>query len=220
MFLQQITTLLNSSDPQNRMRGITELRGHSAEDAVPLLKLRMFDSEFLIRSFVAMGLGHKKTEEGYEALLDIIARETDMNVIAEAANSLAMYGDRALPHLEAVFKQHPHWLVRQSIFAALEDFDCPALLLELCQIGYEGEDPVVRQISVAVLQKLAGTPWQEDAIALLLKAADAEDGLVRAEVAQALRYFSGSQAEAALNKLRGDADYRVIGATLEGLLQL
>lgn len=220
MFLQQISTLLDSSDPQQRMRGIRELRNHSPGDAVPLLKRQMFDSEFIIRSFVAMGLGYKQTEEGYDALLDIIARETDPNVIAEAANSLAKYGDRALPHLGSIFKQHSHWLVRLSILAALEDFDCPALLLELCHIGYEDEDSSIKQISIAGLRKLADTSREPEAIALLLQASEAEDGLLRAEAARTLRCFKGSEAETALHRLRNDADHRVIGATLEGLLQL
>ncbi|WP_017325179.1 HEAT repeat domain-containing protein [Synechococcus sp. PCC 7336] len=218
MYLHQIATLLESSDPQQRMKGITELRHHPPADAVPLLKQRMFDKEFLIRSFVAMGLGYKQTEDGFAALLDIVARETDSNVIAEAANSLAKYGDRALPHLEEIFEQHPHWLVRQSIFAALEEFTCPAVLLKLCRAGYEGDDLVVKQVALTCLQNLYDTPYRAEALAILLQAANAEDGDVRAQSARILRYFDDPAAKAALEKLRKDLDFRVIGATLEGLV--
>ena len=218
MHLQKIATLLESSDPQQRMKGITELRNHPPADAVPLLKQSMFDTEFLIRSFVAMGLGYKQTEEGYEALLNIVARETDSNVIAEAANSLAKYGDRALPLLKDIFLQHPHWLVRQSIFAALEDFDCPDLLLELCRAGYNGDDRVVKHVAVSLLQKLSAPPYGADALDILLEAANDEDGFVRAQAARTLRSFDDPKAEAALSKLRADTDSRVVRAILEGLV--
>lgn len=218
MDLQQIATLLESPDPQERMRGITNLREHPPVDAVPLLKQKMFDREFTIRSFVAAGLGHKQTEEGYEALRTIVANETDSNVIAEAANSLAKYGDRALPILEDIFEQHPHWLVRQSIFAALEDFDCPHLLLKLCRSGYNGDDCVVKHAAVSLLQQLSDSPYGEDALDILLQAASDEDGFVRARAARTLRSFDDPKAEAALSTLRADTDSRVVRAILEGLV--
>jgi HEAT repeat protein len=121
MNLQQIQSFIESPDPQTRMRAITELRHHEPAVVVPLLKRRMYDQKFLIRSFVAMGLGYKRNDEAFEALLDIIKSETDHNVIAEAANSLAKFGSPAIPYLVSVFEQKSHWLIRQSIFAALED---------------------------------------------------------------------------------------------------
>ena len=218
MYLQQIATLLESSDPQQRMKGIVELRHHPSTDAVPLLKRQMFDGEFLIRSFVAMGLGHKQTEEGFAALLELIARETDSNVIAEAANSLSKYGERALPHLRVIFKAHPHWLVRQSIFAALEPFDCPAILLELCQLGYEDSDPVVKHAALACLKDLNAADERDGALAVLLRASTDPDGFIRAQAARSLGYFDSPEARAAREKLRQDVDPRVIGATLEKLI--
>ncbi|MEM9360920.1 MAG: HEAT repeat domain-containing protein [Pseudomonadota bacterium] len=200
------------------MKGIVELRSHPPVDAVPLLKQNMFDKEFMIRSFVATGLGHKQTEEGYEALKTIVANETDSNVIAEASNSLAKYGDRALPILEDIFEQHPHWLVRQSIFAALEDFDCPHLLLRLCRTGYSGDDRVVKHSAVSLLQQLSDSPYSEEALDILLQAASDEDGFVRARAARTLRSFDDQKAEAALSKLRTDTDSRVARAILEGLV--
>ena len=57
MDLQQIQIYLQSDNPQDRMKGITALRNHEPEDVVPLLKQRIHDQEFMVRSFVAMGLG-------------------------------------------------------------------------------------------------------------------------------------------------------------------
>ncbi|WP_235071153.1 HEAT repeat domain-containing protein [Leptolyngbya sp. Heron Island J] len=61
---------------------------------VPLLKQNIYDKELLIRYFVAMGLGAKRNDEGFEALLNIIGHEDAPNVVAEAANSLANMGLR------------------------------------------------------------------------------------------------------------------------------
>lgn len=218
MRLQEIDSLLGSSNPQKRMQGIVELRHHSPADAVPLLKQRMFDKEFTIRSLVAMGLGYKQTEEGFAALLDIIAGERDPNVIAEAANSLSRYGDRSLPRLESIFEQHSHWLVRQSIFAVIADFDCPALLLKLCRIGYQGDDLTVKGAALTCLQQLSETSLGAAALVILLHATGSDSWFLRAQAARTLRHFDDPAAKAALETLRQDPDHRVVGAILEGLL--
>ncbi|WP_235006711.1 hypothetical protein [Calothrix rhizosoleniae] len=49
MELHQIENNLNSSDPQNRIKAITELRHYEPDLVVPLLKGRMYDQEFVIR---------------------------------------------------------------------------------------------------------------------------------------------------------------------------
>ena len=218
MELHQIETYIDSPDPQNRMKAITELRKYEPDLVVPLLKRRMFDQEFVIRSFVAMGLGFKRTDEAFELLLDLIEQERDYNVRAEAASSLAKYGEGAIPHLVKLFKQDSNWLIRYSILAAIDLTNYPELLLDLCVVGLKGEDPVVRQAALASLEKLAKTPQEDLALELLLATAKSEQGEIRAQVARVLRYFEDPKAQTALKNLRQDADYRVVGATLEGLV--
>ncbi|MDJ0798564.1 MAG: HEAT repeat domain-containing protein [Calothrix sp. MO_167.B12] len=219
MELQQIETYLNSPDAQNRMKAIVELRHHNPEVVVPLLKQRMHDKEFMIRSYVAMGFGYKQTEEGFQALLDIIANEKDPNVRAEAANSLSKYGlERALPHLEELFEQESHWLVRQSIFAVMEEMINPETLLKMCQIGLQGQDPLVKQTAIANLGRLSETPQAETALEMLFPLAVSDVWHIRAKVAKALRKFDSPEAQAALMELRQDQDHRVVAATLEGSL--
>ena len=144
MDLHQIETLLDSPNPQSRMRGITELRHHEADAVVPLLKRQINDKEFMIRSFAAMGLGFKRNDEGFETLLSIIEHEADPNVVAEAANSLSKFGSQSLDYLVAIFEQNPHWLVRLSILAVLEDLDGSEVVLKLCRLGFKDEDLTVR----------------------------------------------------------------------------
>ena len=218
MELHQIETYLDNPNPQNRMKAITELRHYEPDVVVPLLKRRMYDREFLIRSFVAMGLGNKQTEEAFELLLDLIEHDSDYNVRAEAANSLSKYGERAIPHLVKLFHKDSHWLERQSIFAALELTKHPEILLELSIAGLEGDDRVVKLTALANLGQLAKTPQGSSALELLLRCADSSEGLLRAQVARVLRHFDDPRAQAALMKLRQDSDYRVVRATLEGLV--
>lgn len=217
MELHQIEACLASPDPQNRMKAMVELRNHAPEVVVPLLKQRIHDQEFIVRSFVAIGLGNKQTEEGFEALLSLIQTEPDANVVAEAANSLEKFGERAIPHLIQLFKHNAHWLVRQSIFAALEGAQ-PEVLLQLCRWGWEGEDLVVKCNAIATLGQLRGTPQESAALTILLEAAIADADLVRVQVARTLKGFEDPRAKAALAKLRQDPNLRVVGATLESLL--
>ena len=218
MELHQIETYIDSPNPENRMKAITELRNYEPNLVVPLLKRRMYDQEFVVRSFVAMGLGYKQTDEGFELLLDLIEHDRDYNVRAEAANSLAKYGEEATPHLVKLFKKDTHWLVRYSIFAAIELTNHPEILLELSVLGLRGDDPIVKQTAIACLGQLAKTPQESIALELLLSAANTEQGAIRAQVARVLRYFDEPRAQATLIRLRQDSDYRVVGATLEGLV--
>ncbi|NEQ54603.1 MAG: HEAT repeat domain-containing protein [Leptolyngbya sp. SIO3F4] len=218
MQLPQIESFLDSPNPQLRMRAITELRSHEPAVVVPLLRRRMYDEKFLVRSFVAMGLGYKRNDEAFAALLNIIERERDHNVIAEAANSLSKFGPQAIPHLVKIFEENPHWLVRQSIFAALEDLDDPDILLKLCLLGFQGEDITVRMSALVNLRRLKETPRLPEALDIALQAAADSHGLVRASAARTLRHFGGSKAQDILAKLQQDSDYRVVRAVLEGLL--
>ncbi|MEM9152843.1 MAG: HEAT repeat domain-containing protein [Cyanobacteria bacterium P01_F01_bin.3] len=218
MKLEEIKDCIDSSDPQDRMRAITELRHYEPELAVPLLKKRVQDQELIIRSFAIMGLGVKRTDEAFELLLNIIQQDDDPNIRAEAANSLGSYGARAIPHLVELFRNESHWLVRQSIYAVINLSQHPDLLLELAIIGLQSNDLVVKQVSVSNLAQLADTPEAAKALELLLPAAKSKQTEVRIQAARALAQFDNSQARAALEELRDDADHRVIGATLEKLL--
>ena len=218
MGIQQIELFLKSPNPQNRMNAITELRHHEPSMVVPLLKRSMYDKELLIRSFVAMGLGTKRNDEGFEALLNIIKYENDPNVIAEAANSLAKFGPQALPHLATLFEQNSHWLIRQSIFPVLDYPESFEALIKLCRLGYQDKDLTVKLTAITNLEKLKGTAQASEALEILLQAATDKNAFIRAKVARLLMYFDAPQSQAALAELRQDSDYRVIKVFLEELL--
>lgn len=218
MELQQLQAYLNSADSQNRLKALVELRKYDSDVAVPLLISKMQDQEFIIRSFVAMGLGRKQTADSYAALLELIQFDKDPNVRAEAANSLSFYGDSSIPHLVALFHNDQNWLVRKSIFAAMGELNAPKELYQLCLEGIKDKDPTIQETSVDGLTLLTKTTKREEALNQLLSLVDHKSWRVRARVAKSLSQFNTPEAERALNELKQDQDHRVVAAVLETLL--
>lgn len=218
MDIELIKTYLQDSDPQKRMKAIFELRQHDKEVAVPLLVATMNDDEFMVRSFVAMGLRRTQTDESFTRLLEMMKGDRDPNVRAEAANSLSYYGEVSVPHLLSMFKEDAHWLVRRSILAAFVDLNVPAQLLEVARIGIAGDDLSIRESSIDCLGILSGTGQKEQALSELLSLVDNESWRIRWRVAKALSRFDKPSAKKALEKLKEDPDHRVVGAVLEGLV--
>ena len=218
MNLDQIKAFLASSNPQERMKAVRELKDYQPDVAVPLLKTKIKDKEFLVRSFVAMGLGKKQNAESFAALLEMTKFDSDPNVRAEAANSLSYYGTVSASHLSLMFERDDHWLVRRSIIAALADLDCPEEFWEICLLGLEGEDDTVRASCINCLSRFANTDKQEIALEKLLSWSENEWWQTRVQVAKSLAKFNHPQARETLNKLREDEDHRVVAAVLESLV--
>ncbi len=218
MELSDLEAFLDDPNPQLRRKAMTALRQYDPEQAVPLLKRHMYDEQFSLRSFVASGLGHKRNGEAFEALLTLISRETDHNVIAEAANSLSKFGPPALPHLVEIYEKNSNWLIRLSIFAVIGEFKSPETLLHFCTLGLQGEDLIVKRAALSNLKQLKEAPQRAEALEIACQAATDNHAFIRAAAAKALRYLGGAQAEAALGELRQDPDVSVVKAVLEGLL--
>lgn len=219
MELHQIQTALNSSNSQDRLKAVTALKDHSSEDAVPLLMSKINDPDFLVRSFVAMGLGRKQSPDSFPALLELLKRDPDPNVRSEAANSLSYAGQVAISHLVIAFHQDDHWLLRRSIIAALADLGHPEALLEVCLCGLDGDDLTVTEASIEGLACLANTHQQEAALQTLLPLSASPQWRIRRKVAWALQTFENSEAaQEALQTLSQDEDHRVVAALLENRL--
>lgn len=220
MEIRQIESYLNSPHSQQRLKGLTELRHYDNAVAVPLLVRLIHDPEFIVRSFVAMGLGRKQSPESFAALLLLIKQDQDYNVRAEAANSLAKYGKVASPYLVEMFRWDDHWLVRRSILAAMTQVPDPGALLALCQCGLTGSDQSVQEASLESLAFLAGTDQHHEALQQLLAYVNHQQPEMRVCVAHALQSFPDSPGKAALNYLQKDEDHRVVAAALEGSITL
>lgn len=218
MEINEIEAYLKSPDSQQRLKAIAELKNYNSEVAVPLLLSKIKDREFLVRSFVAMGLGKKQTAESFAALLELMKFDRDPNVRAEAANSLSLFGTVSASHLVLLFHQDEHWLVRRSILAALFEMNCPEELFEVCACGIEGEDLTVRETSIDGFGFLADSEKKDAALEQLLKQVKANWWRLRVRVARALGHFDRQEATDALIQLRQDEDHRVVGAALEALV--
>ena len=215
MDLSQIKIKLDSQDLHDRLKGVRALKEYEADIAIPLLMKMKQDEQFLVRSFVAMGLGAKKTAESFSALLEMVKCDRDTNVRAEASNSLSLFGKVAIPHLQQTFHQDDNWLVRLSILGALMELDCPDEVFDVCLCGMLGDDEGVRESCVSCLGHLLNTPKKDDALIQLLKMVDDPSWRIRVRVAQQLTGFSHPQAQEALNQLQQDSDHRVVAAVLE-----
>ncbi len=194
MNIYEIETKLNDSDFQHRLKAISALKGYDPGVAVTLLVSKLHDPEFLVRSFVAMGLGKQKTPESFAALLEIMKFDNTPNVRAEAANSLSLFGTVAASHLVVTFYQDEHWLVRRSILAALVEMNCPYELFEVCNQAVNDEDPNVQESAVDALGSLNGTAQEAPALELLLKLVNAPSERLRTRVASTLQKFNSPQA--------------------------
>jgi HEAT repeat protein len=218
MDIHEIETTLNHTDFQYRLKAISALKDYDPGVAVPLLVGKLHDPEFLVRSFVAMGLGKQQTPESFAALLEMMKFDNTPNVRAEAANSLSLFGTVAASHLVCAFHQDDHWLVRRSILAALVEMNCPLELFEVCDRALSDEEPTVQESAVDALGSLTGTIQHSPALELLLTLVRVKSPRLRIRVAYALKHFNEPQAKQALAQLRQDEDSQVVGAALENLL--
>ena len=218
MNIQEIETALNSFDPTDRLKALTALRNYDASVAVPLLTSKLQDPAFLVRSFVAMGLGYNQTPESFTALLELMKRDRDPNVRAEAANSLSKVGQVAASHLVLAFHQDDHWLLRRSILAALCDMPCLEELFDVCVCGLNGEDPTVTEAAIDGFSLLADTSKSQEILQQLLPLVKSDEWRIRSRVVRALRKFDDEQAREAIACLMKDEDHRVVAAALEGSL--
>ncbi|MGC1305983.1 MAG: HEAT repeat domain-containing protein [Phormidesmis sp.] len=226
MDISEIKDLLASDNPQLRLRGLTALRDYDSETAVPLLVDQRQDSAFLVRSFVAMGLGRKRNDAAYATLLDMLGTETDSNVQAEIANSLGLYGKVSVDRLVALFYDNDNWLVRRSILAIMPELESPEQLLEIALEALKDGDQTTAQAGISTLGMLAETPQAATALDRLMPFLGDDNWRSRLTLAYALKPFRGAavnpelsnRAETALATLRQDSHHKVVAAALEALL--
>ncbi len=219
MNIAQIEANLKNPDFQYRLKAVTALKDYDSEIAVPILTNLLNDSEFLVRSFVAMALGKQQTAESFTALMQIMKLDNTPNVRAEAANSLSLFGRVSLSHLVLTFYQDDHWLVRRSILGAFVEMNCPEELIDICIEAFKGEDAGVAESAVDALATLANSTHHSAALSQLLPLVNHQSEHMRLRLAYALKRFDDSIARVALKELRQDSNHRVVGAALEDLLE-
>ncbi|MDJ0619403.1 MAG: HEAT repeat domain-containing protein [Calothrix sp. MO_192.B10] len=219
MELYKIEENLKNPDFQYRLKAVSALKDYESDVAVPLLTSKLRDREFLVRSFVAMGLGKQQTAESFAALMQMMKFDDNPNVRAEASNSLSLFGRVAASHLVLTFYKDEHWLVRRSILGALADLQCYEELFDVCLEALKGEDVTVKEAAVDAFGMLSGTTQHVLALSQLLLLTEHESERIRIHVASALKQFNEPPAKEALKQLRQDTNHRVVAAALEELLE-
>lgn len=193
MDLELIKQAIVSGDPSRSMPALVGLRAVEVEQAVPLLLLGLEQDVFMVRSLSCAGLGQKRNEVGWKALVEALRHDGDPNVRAEAANALVSHGvARAWPLVREAFERDGQWLVRCSILSALAEQPemGPAALLQLAKLAVADGDGSVRVGGTEILGRL------------VLEATD--PGITAA-------------ARELLVGLQQDGDHRVVAAALNGL---
>ena len=193
MDLDQLREAIVSGDPSRAMPALAALREASVEQAVPLLLLGLEQTMFMVRSLSCAGLGMKRNEAGWLALVQALEHDEDANVRAEAANALVSHSlQRAWPLLLPAFQRDSQWLLRCSILSAVAEHpEIPAEdLLQLARLAIADADGTVRVGGAEILGRLVHEGGEQP-------------------VAQ--------QARAELVALQQDGDHRVVAAALNGL---
>jgi HEAT repeat protein len=193
MDLDQLREAIVSGDPSRAMPALAALREVPVEQAVPLLLLGLEQSTFMVRSLSCAGLGVKRNEAGWLALVQALEHDEDANVRAEAANALVSHSlQRAWPLLLPAFQRDSQWLLRCSILSAVAEHpEIPAEdLLQLARLAIADADGTVRVGGAEILGRLVHEGGEQP-------------------VAQ--------QARAELVTLQQDSDHRVVAAALNGL---
>jgi HEAT repeat protein len=193
MDLDQLREAIVSGDPSRAMPALAALREVPEEQAVPLLLLGLEQSTFMVRSLSCAGLGVKRNEAGWLALVQALEHDEDANVRAEAANALVSHSlQRAWPLLLPAFQRDSQWLLRCSILSAVAEHpEIPAEdLLQLARLAIGDADGTVRVGGAEILGRLVHEGGEQP-------------------VAQ--------QARAELVALQQDGDHRVVAAARNGL---
>ena len=213
--LQQIEIDLRSTNILQRKKALDKLATIEASLAVPILTKLAEEKDFGLRCMAVMGLSNHLTDDSFNFLVQVLEQEKDNSVLAEAANSIYDFGERALVPLQDLFERCDYWLVRHTIISVLVESDRPQILLDTARKALESENPMTRQLGIAALGKLIQTSEKNSALDLLEELTEAQSWYTRSRVAAILAKSDEPKAKELLALLQNDEDYRVVAAALE-----
>jgi HEAT repeat protein len=213
--LEQIDRDLRGKAIDRQKAALDKLAQVPADIAVPLLGQLLASGDFMQRRMAVMGLGNHLVEESFQLLSSVIKSDLDPNVMGEAANAIIDFGDRAIPLLVDLFRNTNNWLVRQSIIPLLIDTNHPAELLTVAEIAIVDETQSVKEVGILALGHLLTSPYQDQALSLLLAFCHDPAWRNRWRATIALQRLQNSTTKAAIARLQQDEHFRVVAAALE-----
>ena len=213
--LAQIDQDLRGRALDKQKAALDRLAQVPADVAVPLLARLLESSDFMHRRMAVMGLGNHRVEDSFQLLAGVINSDQDPNVMGEAANAIVDFGDRAIPLLVDLFKRTDNWLVRQSIIPLLIDTNSQAELLTTAEIAIADDTQSVKEVGILALGYLLTSPFQAQALSLLLALCHDPSWRNRWRATIALQSLQNSATRTAIAQLQQDEHFRVVAAALE-----
>lgn len=214
--IEQIEINLRNPALNIRKAALDELAGLPPEVAIPILEKLAREENFGLRRLAVMGLGNHVCENSFQILQKIIREEQDSNVLAEAANSIFEFGDKAVPILQELFEKSDNWLTRQTIISLFAETTYYETSLTLATASIQdNEVQTVKETAILVLGQLLKSPLKDQALQILAELASSEDWRTRWRTAIALQNTQDLGAKKIIAKLQQDEHYRVVAAALE-----
>ena len=213
--LQQLETNLRSKRIDLRKAALDELATIDSELVLPILKKVAAEQDFGLRCIAMMGFRNHLTDESFEYLKTVLETEQDHSVLAEAANSIFDFGQRAIALLLDLFDRCDYWIVRHTVVSVLVESDDPDVMLTIAKKAIQDENPMTKETGILALSRLLNTPLKDEAFDLFTELATDEEWRTRWRTAIALSASREPRAKELLAQLQKDDDYRVVAAALE-----
>ncbi len=213
--LNQLEFRFRNGSVYDRKQVLDQLAKMPADIAIPLLQKLATSPDFLNRRFAVMGLGNHRTELSFQVLTQLLAKESDENVLSEIANTLFDFGDRAIPLLESLFERNHNWLTRQTIIGILMESDREDVLLRVIRQAIDDPTQTVRETAILAMGKLIKGEFETEILDLLANLANSDFWRDRWRSATSLSISTHPQAKAILAKLKQDENHYVVAAALE-----
>ena len=212
--LQQIENDLRSKSIIARKTAIDGLTAVKSEVAVPIFQRLAQEQDFGLRCMAMMGLGNHLTDESFNFLCQVLKEEPDNSVLAEAANSIYDFGQRAIAPLQDLFDRCDYWIVRQTIISVLAESEHHEVLLDIIQKAISANEPTTQEASILALSRLLVTPLADRAFTLFQELVENENWRIRWRAAIALTASEDPRAKKLLAQLQQDENHRVVAVAL------
>lgn len=214
--LQHISNQLESENSRDRMLALAMLRDVAPQEAAPLVRKVIFDSNLQVRSMAVFAMGLKPDKETFNILIKLLETDPDYGIRADAAGALGYLEDpRAFESLVRAFYEDTDWLVQFSAAVSLGNLKDPRAH-EVLLAALKSDEVVIQQAAIAAIGEIGDVDAVED----ILTFAQAEDWLVRQRLAEALANLPSPKTQAALRFLEKDPHTQVAEAARISLERL
>ena len=213
--LAQLEEQMRSTSLYECKLALDELSQCPSDLAVPVLERLLAGQDVVRRRFAVMGLGNHQTEASFQILKTLLEQEADVNILAEAANSIFEFGEPSIPLLQDLFLRSQNWLVRQTILSVMMEANNDEVLLELIRAGLDDEEQTVKETAILALGQVLKGPHHDAAVEVLARLSQSPNWRDRWRAATTICLPSGQQAKTLLPNLRNDDNHNVVAAALE-----